>query len=143
MKVIIVGVDDSPTAYKAAESAREIALATQSRLHVVTAFDGIGVEVHRSGSDTWITSDAGRAEQTAKDVAARLATQGLAVTSSAVRGKPAEALINEAERNHADMIVVGNLRMRGLSRVLGSVANTVAHSAPCDVFIVKTDELKD
>jgi len=28
--------------------------------------------------------------------------------------------------------------MRGLKRVLGSVPNAVAHSAPCAVFIVKT-----
>ena len=53
--------------------------------------------------------------------------------------KPAEALINEAERFGARMIVVGNRRMRGIGRVLGSVANSVAHNAPCDVYIAKTD----
>jgi nucleotide-binding universal stress UspA family protein len=37
------------------------------------------------------------------------------------------------------MIVVGNRRMRGIGRVLGSVANSVAHNAPCDVYIAKTD----
>jgi nucleotide-binding universal stress UspA family protein len=36
------------------------------------------------------------------------------------------------------MIVVGNRRMQGLGRLLGSVANDVAHHAPCDVHIVKT-----
>jgi nucleotide-binding universal stress UspA family protein len=140
MKVIIVGVDGSPTAFKAAESAREVAMATKSRLHVVTAFDGDRVETHGSGSDAWIASDAGQAEHIAKCVAAKLGTPGLIVTFSAVRGKPSEALIHEAERHEADMLVVGNQRMRGLSRVLGSVANTIAHNAPCDVFIVKTDD---
>ena len=38
----------------------------------------------------------------------------------------------------ADVIVVGNRRMQGVGRLLGSVANEVAHNAPCDVFIVKT-----
>jgi nucleotide-binding universal stress UspA family protein len=37
------------------------------------------------------------------------------------------------------MIVVGNRRMQGIGRVLGSVANSVAHNAPCDVYIAKTD----
>jgi nucleotide-binding universal stress UspA family protein len=37
------------------------------------------------------------------------------------------------------MIVVGNRRMHGIGRVLGSVANSVAHNAPCDVYIAKTD----
>ena len=44
----------------------------------------------------------------------------------------------EAERLEADVIVVGNRRMQGVSRLLGSVANEVAHNAPCDVLIVKT-----
>jgi len=60
------------------------------------------------------------------------------VTYSAARGKPAEALIKEAERLSARMIVVGNRRMRGIGRVLGSVANSVAHNATCDVYIANT-----
>jgi nucleotide-binding universal stress UspA family protein len=75
----------------------------------------------------------------AKDVAARLSSEELKVTYSSARGKPAEAIIKEAERFGARMIVVGNRRMRGLGRVLGSVANSVAHNAPCDVYIAKTD----
>jgi nucleotide-binding universal stress UspA family protein len=60
------------------------------------------------------------------------------VTYSAARGKPAEALIKEAERLGDRMIVVGNRRMRGIGRVLGSVANSVAHKASCDVYIANT-----
>jgi nucleotide-binding universal stress UspA family protein len=47
-------------------------------------------------------------------------------------------LIQEAERVGATLIVVGNKNMHGIGRVLGSVANDVAHHAPCDVLIVKT-----
>ena len=36
------------------------------------------------------------------------------------------------------MIVVGNKRVQGLARVLGSVASAVAQHAPCDVYIAKT-----
>lgn len=143
MTVIIVGVDGSPTAMRAAESARKNALALKARLHVVTAFDSDRTEVYRSGSDTRIVSDAHSAEQIARDVAKQLDTPGLTVTFTAARGKPAEALIEEAERHDAQMIVVGNIRMRGIGRVLGSVANSVAHNAPCDVLIVKTDDLQN
>jgi nucleotide-binding universal stress UspA family protein len=34
--------------------------------------------------------------------------------------------------------VLGNRRMQGAGRILGSVANSVAHHAPCDVYVVKT-----
>ena len=36
------------------------------------------------------------------------------------------------------MIVVGNKRTHGASRVLGAVALDVVHHAPCGVFICKT-----
>ena len=138
--IIVVGVDGSETAMRAAETARGLAASLGATLHVVTAFDSDRTEVFGSGSDRWIVSDAGDAEKVAKDVAARLSTEDLKVTYSAARGKSAEALIKEAERFDAHMIVVGNRRMRGLGRVLGSVANSVAHNAPCDVYIAKTDD---
>ncbi|WP_247048490.1 universal stress protein [Arthrobacter rhizosphaerae] len=139
--IIVVGVDGSETAMKAAETAAGLAASMGATLHVVSAFDSDRTEVFGSGSDQWIVSDAGEAEKVARGVADRLRTPELSVTYSAARGKPAEALINEAERSDARMIVVGNRRMRGIGRVLGSVANSVAHSAPCDVYIAKTDDV--
>jgi nucleotide-binding universal stress UspA family protein len=136
--IIVVGVDGSGTARKAAEAARDLSVALGATLHVVSAFDTDRTEVYGSGSDKWIVSDAGEAEKVAKDIAASLAVGGLPVTYSAARGKPADALIREAERLEARMIVVGNRRMQGLGRVLGSVANSVAHNAPCDVYIANT-----
>ena len=59
-------------------------------------------------------------------------------TIDVVDGPPAKALVSEAERREADLIVVGNVRMQGLGRVLGSVGNDVAHNAPCSVLIIKT-----
>jgi nucleotide-binding universal stress UspA family protein len=138
--IIVVGVDGSETAMKAAHTAAGLAASMGATLHVVSAFDSDRTEVFGSGSDQWIVSDAGEAEKVARGVADSLRTPELSVTYSAARGKPAEALIKEAERSDARMIVVGNRRMRGLGRVLGSVANSVAHSAPCDVYIAKTDD---
>ena len=135
---IVVGVDGSVTAGRAAEAARDIAAALGAQLHVVSAFESDRTEVLGSGSDTWIVSDADTALGIAKNTAEKVGAKGLTVTHSAARGKPAEAIVAEAERLGARMIVVGNRRMQGIGRVLGSVANTVAHTAPCDVYIVKT-----
>jgi nucleotide-binding universal stress UspA family protein len=138
---IVVGVDGSETARRAAESARNMAVALNAPLLVVSAFNSDRTETIGSGSDKWIISDAADAEKAAKSIAASFSTDGLAVTYAVVRGKPAEALIREASRVEASMIVVGNRRMRGLGRVLGSVANSVAHNAPCDVYIANTYDL--
>ncbi|MGY2744608.1 universal stress protein [Pseudarthrobacter sp. O4] len=137
--IIVVGVDGSETALKAAQTAKDLAATLGATLHVVSAFDSDRTEVFGSGSDKWIVSDAGEAEKVARSVADSLRTPAVNVTYAAARGKPAEALIKEAERAGARMIVVGNKRMRGIGRVLGSVANSVAHNAPCDVYIAKTD----
>lgn len=135
---IVVGVDGSETARYAAQQARDFAVALGAPLHIVSAFDTDRTEVLGSGSDTWIVSDADTTVATAKKAAEALEAPGLTVTYGAARGKPAEAIIAEAERVGARMIVVGNRGMQGLGRFLGSVANSVAHSAPCDVYIVKT-----
>ncbi|MDQ0147108.1 MULTISPECIES: universal stress protein [Pseudarthrobacter] len=135
--IIVVGVDGSETAKRAAESAKNLAAGLDASLHVVSAFDSDRTEVFGSGSDRWIVSDADAAEQVARTVAESLG-RDVAVTYSAARGRPADALIKEAVRMDARIIVVGNRRMHGIGRVLGSVANSVAHNAPCDVYIANT-----
>lgn len=139
-EVIVVGVDGSETARRAAQSAGKLAVAMGARLHVVTAFSSERAEVVGAGSDRLVVSEADRAERVARAAAVELRSERLEVDYFAVHGSPAQALIKQAETHEAAMIVVGNRRMRGLRRVLGSVANTVAHNAPCDVYIAKTDE---
>ncbi|WP_423182669.1 universal stress protein [Arthrobacter sp. NyZ413] len=134
---VVVGVDGSPTARKAAETARDLATALGATLHVVSAFDSDRSDVFGTGSNKWLVSDADRAEQVARTVADTLGGS-INITYAAASGRPADALIREANQKEARLIVVGNRRMRGIGRVLGSVANSVAHNAPCDVYIANT-----
>jgi nucleotide-binding universal stress UspA family protein len=135
--IIVVGVDGSATARKAAEVARDLATALGATLHVVSAFDGDRPQVFGSGSDKWLVSDADKAEHVARTVADTLGGN-IKITYAAASGRPADALIREAIRKEARVIVVGNRRMHGIGRVLGSVANSVAHNAPCNVYIANT-----
>lgn len=133
--------DGSSTAEKAAKTALKLAAASEgTTLHVVTAFGGERTELIASGGDRWIISDAEKAKTLAGEVAAQLSDGNVPIEHFAARGKPRIALINHAEKYGANLIVVGNKNMQGLGRVLGSVANTVAHNAPCDVYVVKTHE---
>ena len=134
--VVVVGVDGSESAKKAAEAARDLAKSLGASLHVVTAFETESAETFGVGSDKVRISNADSAEIVAN--ALGNSAQGLEITHSAARGKPADALIKEAIRLDARLIVVGNRRMRGIGRLLGSVANSVAHNAPCDVYIANT-----
>jgi nucleotide-binding universal stress UspA family protein len=55
------------------------------------------------------------------------------------QGDPADAILDVAEEQAADLIVVGNKGMTGAKRfLLGSVPNKVSHHAPCSVLIIRT-----
>ncbi|HLG09140.1 MAG TPA: universal stress protein [Gaiellaceae bacterium] len=67
-----------------------------------------------------------------------LAEHGIATTLVERRGDPATAILDEAEKAHADLIVMGT---RGLSTgerwLLGSVSTKVLHHAHCSVLVVR------
>jgi nucleotide-binding universal stress UspA family protein len=139
MKTYVIGTDGSETAARAASRAGELARSTGATIHVVCAYSKSGgATAFRIGSDEFAASSMSTAEQIAEQQAATFRAQGLEATSAAIDDKPADALIAEAERLEAQLIIVGNRRMHGVSRLLGSVANEVAHNAPCDVLVVKT-----
>lgn len=135
---VVVGVDESETAFAAAQVAAELAEALGAPLHVVSAFTQQASEVITGGGETWVVDAAEPARATAAGVALKLSSPTRTITSAAVAGKPAEAVVREAERIEAGLIVVGNRRVQGVARALGSIASSIAHHAPCDVYIAKT-----
>jgi nucleotide-binding universal stress UspA family protein len=77
--------------------------------------------------------------QTLEEAATRLREAGLDVEIHAREGDPADAILDVAEEERADLIVVGNKGMTGAKRfLLGSVPNKVSHHAPCSVMIIRT-----
>lgn len=137
MNTIVVGVDRSPQALVAARKAAEIAKALGADLHIVTAITSGEIHEFGIGSDRTVVSAIELAEQDLQAIAAEF-RGSTAVSISTVRSNPAKAICSEADRLHASMIVVGNKRVQGVARVLGSVAAAVAKDAPCDVYIVHT-----
>jgi nucleotide-binding universal stress UspA family protein len=136
--LIIVGVDGSETAERAAREAVNLAVATGSKLHFVTAMTrSKGINVSSSG-EAWHVTSLDQAEQLVADLAQRVSPPGLERSTAVLDGKPADAICAEAERLDASIIVVGNARMQGAKRVLGAIASDVAHHAPCSVYIAKT-----
>lgn len=53
-------------------------------------------------------------------------------------GDPAEEIVNTAENEKVDLIVLGTGKTNIDKRLLGSVSEKVVHSAPCTVLLVKT-----
>lgn len=140
---IIVGTDGSPTANRAVEQASTLAASLGARLVIVTAFESKGSHDGPDGVPTdlrWMLTDPNEAERHAR--AGRETARSLGVTDvvvQAVAGDPAEKVLEAADDFAAGAIVVGSVGLAGTaSMVLGSVASTIAHHAPCDVLIVQT-----
>ena len=79
------------------------------------------------------------AEQVVAQLADELRATGVKVEVHTAPGDPAQVLIEVAEGEQADLIIVGNKGMSGSKRfVLGSVPNKLSHHAPCAVLIAAT-----
>ncbi|PSS44940.1 universal stress protein [Arthrobacter woluwensis] len=141
-EIIVVGVDGTETAARAAEQALRLAQGFGATLHVVTAYEGNKASLHGANYERAVIfgDRQEKAAETARTVAGSLSADGVQVEAFSVVGTPAEALIAHAEEHDASVIVVGNRRMKGLARVLGSVANSVAHEAKCNVYIADTTD---
>jgi nucleotide-binding universal stress UspA family protein len=141
-RTIVVGTDGSETARRAVERAAEMAAADDARLVVTTAFerhDGDGNDAVPSDV-RWMLTDTNAAETHAREGRERAHEFGVDdVVVQAVAGSPAEMLIETAETFSADLIVVGSVGLTASAHfLLGSVASTVLHHAPCDVLVVHT-----
>lgn len=68
----------------------------------------------------------------------KLEASGLAVRAEVVVGYPADRIIEVADREKVDLIVMGNVGLTGLARLraLGSVSRAVSEKAGCPVMIV-------
>jgi nucleotide-binding universal stress UspA family protein len=134
---IVVGTDGSPTAAAAVSRAAELAKLCGAKLHVVTAYRPISELVFNPEALPVDIGSMINPQQDATDIAEK-ATAHLDATVHVCPGSAADALVEVAERENADLIVVGNRGMKGTRRMLGSVPNSVSHHAPCTVMIVQT-----
>jgi nucleotide-binding universal stress UspA family protein len=78
-------------------------------------------------------------DATLRKAADQIEEAGVKVETYAREGDPADAILDVAEEQSADLIIVGNKGMTGAKRfLLGSVPNKVSHHAPCSVMIIRT-----
>jgi nucleotide-binding universal stress UspA family protein len=143
-KTIVVGTDGSDTAKVAVQQAADLAKSHGSELHLVMSASGVSetrLREERQGAP----DDVQHAINPNEDIEAQLKEvaeslgDGITVKTHPKQGDPADAIIDVAEHNGADLIVVGNKGMTGAKRFfLGAVPNKVSHHAPCSVLIVRT-----
>ena len=143
---ILAATDGSDTATTAVRYAIDLSVQLGARLLLVSAYEPVS-EQRLRGKRVEVPKDLQWMVNPREDVLAMLeVARGDAnaagvgeVETFARQGDAADAIIDVAEEQRTDLIVVGNRGMTGAKRfLLGSVPNKVSHHAPCSVLIVRT-----
>ncbi|MEL7155413.1 MAG: universal stress protein [Actinomycetota bacterium] len=144
---IIVGTDGSPDARRALGVAAELASGPEPvDVHVVTAFHPLTVaELRQLAADLPqefrpLLHAHVQADSTRDEAARILGAAGVDAVFHQVDGEPADVILQVAEQEGADLIVVGS-RGEGMAKRLlhGSVSTNVFHHASCAVLVVKAE----
>lgn len=137
---IIVGLDETESAYAAATRAAELALALDAELWLMSAYGKFEAEKLDLGGEEFFFTNEQSALDMLNSVGQRLRADvaGVRMHLAAEEGQPAEAIVHLEKRIGADLIVVGNRRVQGPMRVFGSIARDVAARTSCDLYVVHT-----
>ncbi len=142
---IVVGTDGSDTATQAVREAVDMARAVGATLEIVSAYAPVSEQRLRAerrdapADVQWAISPRQEVEMSLSDAADIAREAGVNVNTYAREGEPADAILDVAEEQKSDLVIVGNKGMAGAKRfLLGSVPNKVSHHAPCSVLIIRT-----
>ncbi|MFG3430356.1 universal stress protein [Streptomyces californicus] len=144
-RTVLVGTDGSVSSFTAVERAARLSADTGAELVIVCAYQPLsGPELDRArdelGTEAYQVVGSAPAEESLRVARVRAFVQGaVKVQLQAVQGKPVPVLLQVAGACSADLLVVGNRRLRSLAgRLLGSAPADVARKAGMDVLIVHT-----
>src|SRR3954453_16161548 len=146
IKSIVVGTDGSDTAQKAVQEAADLASKGGAAVNLVSAYVPVSnqrlrEEARQAPDDVqWQVTPREDVDSMLEEAGGSVPDAGVkSVKTHAREGDPADAILDVAEEEGADLIVVGNKGMSGAKRfLLGSVPNKVSHHAPCSVMIIRT-----
>lgn len=133
---VLVGIDGSE---ESREAARQAAILADGELTLLASYDvAPAIGGTGAGVPAYLDEDLQRDAATEALERAREDVALASPTGRIVRGRPADALISEVEREQNTLLVVGS---HGLGRlagfVMGSAATEVIHEAPCSVLIAR------
>jgi nucleotide-binding universal stress UspA family protein len=133
---ILCGVDGTPESLEAVRQAERLRSA-DGTLELAAVME-VNTAVHAGFAMSRVLQEL---EATAEDGLRRAANEAKPATSHLLAGEPAPRLLDEIERANATLVTVGP---RGHSRaagiLLGGVAATLLHEAPCSVLLARAPE---
>lgn len=136
---ILLGVDGSEHALRAARTAGDLARNMKSKIiRVVVAFDPIPPYLGEPNLQAAITARMKEAETILQKALEAVGETPGEVHTEILEGSPAEAILDVAKTREVDLIVMGSRgigRLKGL--LIGSQSQKVVQHALCPVLIVR------
>jgi len=135
---VLVPTDGSPAADAAVEHAVRLADRFDSTIHALYVVDATAYSALESGTD--LVSDAleGEGEDAVARIAEAADDEGLPVVEAVVSGTAYRSILEYADEEGIDMIVMGTHGRQGIDRyLLGSVTERVVRSADQPVLTVR------
>ena len=140
-KRILVPVDGSEQAHEACAFVfREFSDATLVLLHVINPAEaGYSAQASiPSFSEEWYDNEKARAEGIFDEIESDAAARDVTTERHVEVGRPTNIIVEFAEGNGIDQIVMGSHGRSGVSRILlGSVAETVVRQASVPVTVAR------
>jgi len=140
---ILLAVDYSEHGAMVARRAKNLAEKYQAKLSLIHVLDNIPMPDTGYGTVISLTEDSGYDLLEAEKARLMQIGEQLDVAQDnrwMVWGGPKQEIVQLAEREQVDLIVVGSHGRHGLSLLLGSTANSVLHYARCDVMAVRLQD---
>ncbi len=141
-QTVVVGTDGSDSSLRAVDRAAAIA-GSDAKLIIASAYlpqheDARAVDALKS--ESYKVTGTGPIYEILHDAKERAHNAGAKnVEDRAIEGAPVDALVQLAESEKADLLVVGNVGLSTIAgRLLGSVPANVSRKAKVDVLIVHT-----
>lgn len=141
---LLLATDLSEASSSATEQAFDLATRLGAALLVVSVIDpgSLRRSAGRYGGGTRMDQVRERREQIAQALVERGRATGVPVSFLVWEGDPGDMIIQAAQAEHADMILVGSHGRGVVGRFfLGSVSEHVVRHAPCPVLVVRPREL--
>lgn len=136
-QLILVPIDFSPTGSAALEAATALARSTSGRLLILHIVEHQGLSENLVYS---LVKPHATEELTEQLRTVVPSDKRIPYEHRLLRGAPIDRILDVAESEQVDLIVIGTHGRRGIDRVLmGSVAEAVVRRAKCPVLAVKPD----
>lgn len=136
---IVLATDLSPASEAATEEAFRLAGALHARLLAVCVIDPRTLQLPGGRFRSRIDQERTRLEVTAAELVRRGRRDGVPTGFLIWEGDPAESIVEVAQAEGADVIVVGSHGRGAIGRALiGSVSDQVVRRAPCPVLVVRS-----